>query len=108
MDEKQSALIKGVCEEGHALLQLVNDVLDFSKIEAGKLELAIAPFHLRALLLGLKDLYGKQAQAKALRFELLVLPIFRKWCKPMHQDYNRYCRTCSPMPSSLLTAVLSG
>ena len=72
LDEKQSALIKGVCEGGHALLQLVNDVLDFSKIEAGKLELAIAPFHLRALLLGLKDLYGKQAQAKALRFELLI------------------------------------
>ncbi len=74
LSDKQSALLKGVCEGGRSLLHLVNDVLDFSKIEAGKLELAVAPFHLRSLLMGLKDLYGKQAQAKALRFELLIAP----------------------------------
>lgn len=37
-------------ESGEALLTIINDILDFSKIEAGKLDMASAPFPLRACL----------------------------------------------------------
>lgn len=75
LDEKQQTLVRGICAGGSALLQLVNDVLDFSKIEAGKLDFVAVPFHLRSLLDGLQDLYGKQAQAKGLQFSLELSPL---------------------------------
>ena len=75
LDEKQRTLVRGICAGGNALLHLVNDVLDFSKIEAGKLDFVAVPFHLNTLLDGLRDLYGKQAQAKGLQFTLELSPL---------------------------------
>ncbi len=75
LDEHQHHLLRGICSGGQALLNLVNDVLDFSKIEAGKLEILPTPFHLAALLEGLRDLYGKQATEKGLLFEFKLDPL---------------------------------
>ena len=49
-----------------ALLTVINDILDFSKIEAGKLDLAIEPFALAALVEETVELLGPRAQAKGL------------------------------------------
>jgi signal transduction histidine kinase/ligand-binding sensor domain-containing protein/ActR/RegA family two-component response regulator len=54
------------------LLGVINDVLDFSKMEAGKQALAEAPFELKSLLDGLKDMLAQSAADKrlALLFEM--------------------------------------
>ena len=43
-------MVRMIRSSGDALLRVINDVLDFSKVEAGKLELEVAPFHLRRSL----------------------------------------------------------
>ena len=43
-------MVRMIRSSGDALLRVINDVLDFSKVEAGKLELEVAPFHLRRCL----------------------------------------------------------
>jgi PAS domain S-box-containing protein len=57
---------------GEHLLSLINDVLDMSKIEAGRIELNPTTFNLFRLLDDLAAMFRLRAQAKALRFEMLV------------------------------------
>ncbi len=57
---------------GEHLLALINDVLDMSKIEAGRTELNPATFNLPRLLDDLAAMFRLRANAKALRFEMLV------------------------------------
>jgi signal transduction histidine kinase len=50
LDEEQRDFLETARASAGNLLQLLNDILDFSKIEAGRMDLAPAPFALRALL----------------------------------------------------------
>jgi PAS domain S-box-containing protein len=64
--------LKIIGRSGEHLLSLINDVLDMSKIEAGRTELNPATFNLCRLLDDLAAMFRLRAQAKALRFEMLV------------------------------------
>jgi PAS domain S-box-containing protein len=69
-DAKENLKIIG--RSGEHLLGLINDVLDMSKIEAGRTELNPATFNLPRLLDDLAAMFRLRAEAKALRFEMLV------------------------------------
>ena len=57
---------------GEHLLTLINDVLDMSKIEAGRTELKPLTFSLYRMLDDLAAMFRLRAEAKGLRFEMLV------------------------------------
>jgi signal transduction histidine kinase/ActR/RegA family two-component response regulator len=60
-------MVRMIRSSGDALLRVINDVLDFSKVEAGKLELEVAPFHLRRCLEESIGLFRAAAAEKSLR-----------------------------------------
>ena len=64
--------LKIIGRSGEHLLALINDILDMSKIEAGRTELNPATFNLSSLLDDLGAMFRLRAEAKALRFEMLV------------------------------------
>ena len=66
------ANLKIINRSGEHLLALINDVLDMSKIEAGRAELNPTTFSLSGLLDDLGGMFRLRAEAKALRFEVLV------------------------------------
>jgi signal transduction histidine kinase len=66
------ANLKIIGRSGEHLLALINDVLDMSKIEAGRTELNPVTFNLSRLLDDLAAMFRLRAEAKALRFEMLV------------------------------------
>jgi PAS domain S-box-containing protein len=66
------ANLKIIGRSGEHLLALINDVLDMSKIEAGRTELNPATFNILQLLNDLAAMFRVRAEAKALRFEMLV------------------------------------
>jgi CheY-like chemotaxis protein len=66
------ANLKIINRSGEHLLALINDVLDMSKIEAGRAELNPTTFRLSGLLDDLGRMFRLRAEAKALRFEVLV------------------------------------
>jgi PAS domain S-box-containing protein len=61
-----------ICQSGEHLVSLITDILDMSKIEAGRTELNTARFNLPRLVDTLASMFRLSAQAKALRFEVLV------------------------------------
>ena len=52
------------------LLSIINDVLDLSKIEAERVELENAPFHLSAILDGVRSIIAESAREKGLEVEV--------------------------------------
>jgi PAS domain S-box-containing protein len=64
--------LKIIGRSGEHLLGLINDILDMSKIEAGRTELNPTTFNLPRLLDDLAGMFRLRAEAKALRFEMLV------------------------------------
>jgi signal transduction histidine kinase/DNA-binding response OmpR family regulator len=70
MDAKTNLKIIG--RSGEHLLNLINDVLDMSRIEAGRTELKPVTFNLAGLLDDLAAMFRLRAEAKALRFEMVV------------------------------------
>ena len=66
------ANLKIIGRSGEHLLGLINDVLDMSKIESGRTELNPATFNLSRLLDDLAAMFRLRAEAKTLRFEMLV------------------------------------
>ena len=57
---------------GEHLLTLINDILDMSKIEAGKVTLTPVVFDLFEMLADLEMMFRLRAEARGLRFEVLV------------------------------------
>jgi signal transduction histidine kinase/FixJ family two-component response regulator len=70
IDAKTNLIIIG--RSGEHLLTLINDVLDMSRIEAGRIELKPVTFNLSGMLNDLAAMFRLRAQAKALRFEMVV------------------------------------
>jgi PAS domain S-box-containing protein len=66
------ANLKIIGRSGEHLLGLINEVLDMSKIEAGRMELNPTTFSLSGLLDDLATMFRLRAEAKRLRFEMLV------------------------------------
>ncbi len=72
LEADAKANLKIIGRSGDHLLALINDVLDMSKIEAGRTELAPVTFNLSRTLDDLAAMFRLRAEAKALRFEMLV------------------------------------
>jgi PAS domain S-box-containing protein len=68
--------LKIISRSGEHLLGLINDVLDMSKIEAGRIELKLGSFSLSNLLADMATMFRLRAEAKALRFEMVVDGVF--------------------------------
>jgi PAS domain S-box-containing protein len=66
LSPEQTTYARAVRNSGDTLLALIEEILDFSKIEAGRLELAVRPFELAALVEDTVELIAPRAQAKAL------------------------------------------
>jgi PAS domain S-box-containing protein len=66
------ANLKIIRQSGEHLIALITDILDMSKIEAGRTELNTVSFHFPRLVDDLASMFRLFAQAKALRFEVLV------------------------------------
>ncbi|HWP26393.1 MAG TPA: ATP-binding protein [Xanthobacteraceae bacterium] len=63
---EQTSYVRAAKKSGETLLALIEDILDFSKIEAGKLDLAVRPFNLSALVEDIIELLAPRAQEKGL------------------------------------------
>jgi PAS domain S-box-containing protein len=69
-DAKANLRIIG--RSGEHLLSIINDVLDMSKIEAGRIEIHPTTFNLVRLLNDLAGMFTLRAQAKALKFDMII------------------------------------
>ena len=72
-------MVRMIRSSGDALLRVINDVLDFSKVEAGKLDLEVAPFHLRRSLEESIGLFRAAAAEKGLRLGCDLAPELPVW-----------------------------
>jgi PAS domain S-box-containing protein len=66
------ASLQIIRQSGEHLLGLITDILDMSKIEAGRAELHPRMFSFSRLVESLASMFRLSAQAKALRFEIVV------------------------------------
>jgi signal transduction histidine kinase/CheY-like chemotaxis protein len=71
--------VRVIRSSADSLLRVVNDILDFSKIEAGKLDLDVAPFHLRRCIEDCIELFRSKAAEKGLRLESNFAPELPSW-----------------------------
>lgn len=90
---------------GDALLRVINDVLDFSKVEAGKLELEVAPFHLRRALEESIGLFRAAAAEKNLRLACELAPELPVWAAG---DQTRLRQVVMNLISNALKFTSSG
>jgi PAS domain S-box-containing protein len=74
MGPKQRECLEAIESCGQHLLTLINDVLDLSKIEAGRMEVRNEPCDLPRLLTDVGHVVRQRAEAKGLRFDLLMSP----------------------------------
>ena len=72
-------MIRMIRSSGDALLRVLSDILDFSKVEAGKLELHVAPLHLRRALEESAELFRPAAAEKGLRLRCEFAPDLPEW-----------------------------
>ena len=67
---EQAQRLDKIDAASHHLLSIINDVLDLSKIEAERVQLESAPFHLSAVLDGVRSIIAESAHDKGLRIEV--------------------------------------
>ena len=72
LESGQKVNLKTICQSGEHLLGLITDILDMSKVEAGRVELTPTKFDFSQLVDSVAAMFRLSAQAKALRFEILV------------------------------------
>ncbi len=70
----QRTYAEAIVQSGEALLSLIGDILDFSKIESGTFTLDEDEVHVRGLLMGVAELLGPRAHAKAIEIVTVVAP----------------------------------
>ncbi len=73
LTEEQRDYVETIRQSGDGLLTIINDILDFSKIEAGRLAFEEADFDLAPAVRGVIELLNKNARAKAIDLNSLVL-----------------------------------
>jgi PAS domain S-box-containing protein len=74
LTDDQNKQLKTVQGSGRHLLSLINDLLDLAKIESGKVALSPEPISCRSLLDEVAAALRPAAEAKGLRFELVLPP----------------------------------
>ncbi|QDV25845.1 PAS domain S-box protein [Aureliella helgolandensis] len=62
--------LKTIRNNGHYLLEIINDILDLSKIEAGKLEVECEPFELHRLIEDVRSIMEIRAKEGGLMLEV--------------------------------------
>ena len=72
LSNEQQTYTRAIDYSAKSLLALIDEILDFSKIEAGKLQLAIAPFSLRACIASALELMQPTAARRGNTLELDV------------------------------------
>jgi PAS domain S-box-containing protein len=72
LGSRAKAHLKTIRQSGEHLLGLITDILDMSKIEAGRIELTPKKFNFSQSVESVASMFRLSAQAKALRFEVLV------------------------------------
>jgi CheY-like chemotaxis protein/HPt (histidine-containing phosphotransfer) domain-containing protein len=72
LDGEQAELVEILRSSATALLTVINDMLDLQKAEAGHMELACVPVDAGALVAGVIDVLGSQAEEKGLELDVSV------------------------------------
>ncbi|MEW5774264.1 MAG: ATP-binding protein [Thermodesulfobacteriota bacterium] len=72
LDAEQREYLETAMASGRSLLRVLGDILDFSKLEMGKVDLTPAPFDMRDTLAQVGDIFGLEARAKGLDFEVRI------------------------------------
>ncbi|HEX6834155.1 MAG TPA: ATP-binding protein [Rudaea sp.] len=70
----QKDYLQTAYKSARELLRIVDDILDYSKIEASKLELEAVGINLREVLDSVRRLLEKSAEAKGLKFDVVIDP----------------------------------
>ena len=69
---EQAEYASSATNTGQTLLRIISDILDFSKMESGRIELANAPFGLKACLESAVALFQADAQKRGLGLKLVL------------------------------------
>jgi len=72
LTSEQKNYLAGMCQSGHALVQLVDDLLDFSSIEAGRFQLRPTPEPLRETVEGVVEMLSHRAHEKGIEIGATV------------------------------------
>jgi len=74
LETKQQKGLQTVKTSAESLLKIINDILDFSKIEAKALTLENNIFDIREVVVGVLELFAKQAEQKGLNLAYYIQP----------------------------------
>jgi CheY-like chemotaxis protein/signal transduction histidine kinase len=74
LTEEQIKFAHTISSAGNDLLAIINDILDLSKVEAGKVELAVGPVAVAAIVDSMVKAFQPLAQHKGLHFSAIVEP----------------------------------
>lgn len=74
LTDHQREYARTVVSASETLLDLISEILDYSKIESGHVELDLAPFELREVLLEPLEILSHSANAKGLELSYFVDP----------------------------------
>lgn len=96
LDPQYAGHVRTAQDSALELLELLNDILDLSKLEAGRMELHPQRFDLAALTEGLRDLFGQQAGAKGLDWQVMLAPgLPSGWIGDVHRIRQILVNLCS-------------
>ncbi|MGZ3314771.1 MAG: ATP-binding protein [Caulobacteraceae bacterium] len=79
LDAAQAEYVEMISSAGGVLMNVLDDVLDLSKIEAGKFQITPATTNLHTLVRRCAHLWGPQAAAAGLRFDVRIDPSAPAW-----------------------------
>ncbi|MER2494264.1 ATP-binding protein [Catenovulum sediminis] len=105
LDNQQTELLNKQKVASKTLLSLISDILDVSKIETGKIELEIAPFSIRKLMLKSQNMFESQAELKGLTFKVNYKGNGSDW---LLGDEHRLQQVVSNLCSNALKFTESG
>jgi hypothetical protein len=67
----KSEFIQSIITSGNNLLTIISDIMDISKMESGKITIRKSQINVQKFLLGIKDYFSIQAEAKKLELEII-------------------------------------